>query len=476
MMLLPFQSILHFDSFNPSRSDPVPEFPYSFRCRRTRSPALTKAAFKRNVDNKNDKEKKPNICTADELHYVHVDKSEWKVALWRYLPSPQAPTRNHPLMLFLLIMQIHVQSSFARFMCSQGYDTWILELRGAGLSTQGMDFGQYKDPLDSISQRKDFFGKDTDYKSFLETEKRYAFASQITDLIEKLVNIIEEVERSSPVRAFDMQNSISTALKDMQKQLDLIAKYDWDFDNYLEEDVPAAMEYIKDKSEPKDGKLLAIGHSMGGILLYAMLSRCGYEGKDPGLSAVTTLASSLDYMSSRSSLKLLLPLADPAQVLNVPVIPIGTLLAAAHPFAANPPYLLSWLSPQISAPDMLQPKLFEKLVTENFETVPAKLLLQLATAFEEGGLRDRSGTFFYKNHLSKSNVPVLAIAGDQDLICPPDAVYETVKLIREPLVTYKVFGEPGGPHFAHYDIVGAQRAVDLVYPCIIEFLNHHDAA
>ncbi|TYG83066.1 hypothetical protein ES288_D01G139000v1 [Gossypium darwinii] len=161
-------------------------------------------------------------------------------------------------------------------------------------------------------------------------------------------------------------------------------------------------------------------------------------------------------MSSRSSLKLLLPLADSAQVLNVLVIPIGTLLAATHPFAANPPYLLSWLSPQISTPDMLQPKLFEKLVTENFETVPAKLLLQLATAFEEGGLRDRSGTFFYKNHLSKSNVPVLAIAGDQDLICPPDAVYETVKLILEPLVTYKVFGEPGGPHFAHYDIVGAQ--------------------
>ena len=34
------------------------------------------------------------------------------------------------------------------------------------------------------------------------------------------------------------------------------------------------MEYIKTKSKPKDGKLLAVGHSMGGILLYAMLSRC----------------------------------------------------------------------------------------------------------------------------------------------------------------------------------------------------------
>lgn len=35
------------------------------------------------------------------------------------------------------------------------------------------------------------------------------------------------------------------------------------------------MEYIRAESKPKDGKLLAIGHSMGGILLYAMLSQCG---------------------------------------------------------------------------------------------------------------------------------------------------------------------------------------------------------
>ena len=35
------------------------------------------------------------------------------------------------------------------------------------------------------------------------------------------------------------------------------------------------MEYIRAESKSKDGKLLAIGHSMGGILLYAMLSRCG---------------------------------------------------------------------------------------------------------------------------------------------------------------------------------------------------------
>lgn len=32
---------------------------------------------------------KPPICTADELHYVPVHGSNWKLALWRYHPSPQ---------------------------------------------------------------------------------------------------------------------------------------------------------------------------------------------------------------------------------------------------------------------------------------------------------------------------------------------------------------------------------------------------
>lgn len=232
------------------------------------------------------------------------------------------------------------------------------------------------------------------------------------------------------------------------------------------------MDYIRTCSKSKESKLLAIGHSMGGILLYAMLSRYGFKGKDPGLVSVATLGSSLDYTSSRSSLKWLLPLAEPAQALNVPVVPIGELIAAAHPFASRPPF--SWLNLQISAQKMMPPELVEKLVMKNFGTVPARLLLQLTTAFQEGGLRDRSGTFFYKDHIGKCNVPILALAGDLDLVCPPDAVYETAKLIPERVLTYKVVGEPGGPHFAHYDLVGGGMAPTQVYPCIIQFLNRHD--
>ncbi|KAB5544789.1 hypothetical protein DKX38_012901 [Salix brachista] len=562
---------------------------------------------------------KPRICTADELHYVSVPNSDWRLALWRYHPSPQAPPRNHPLLLLSGVgtnavgYDLSPGSSFARYMSGQGFETWILEVRGAGLSIQGstpkdvqqsihevseemeavaksatngnvsVDHQPSNVPSPSSDSRVSFVKEDSHLAgivtvwdesklvtklteifmrlserlsgflsesqskimfaelvdqisklledsqlsermneirgkllSLLEARQNSAIAGQFRDLSQGLVNVIDEGQKSVSPQLFDLQERLSSTIEDFQKQLDLIVKYDWDFDNYLEEDVPAAMEYIRAQTKPKDGKLLAIGHSMGGILLYAMQSRCGvlfphalilllnvkqlnassfrddhqllgslsalatslaassWDGRDSGLAAIVTLASSLDYTPSNSRLKLLLPLADPAQVLNVPVVPLGAMLSAAYPLSTRPPYVLSWLNDLISAQDMMHPELLEKLVLNNFCTIPAKLLLQLTTAFQDRGLCDRSGKFFYKDHLHKSSVPVLAIAGDQDLICPPEAVEETVRLIPEHLATYKVFGEPGGPHYAHYDLVGGRKAVEQVYPCIIEFLTRCD--
>ncbi|WCJ24466.1 hypothetical protein M5689_006425 [Euphorbia peplus] len=546
---------------------------------------------------------KPPICSADELHYVSVPNSDWRLALWRYHPSEKAPARNHPLLLLSGVgtnaigYDLSPGCSFARYMSGQGFDTWILEVRGAGLSIHGTSpkgiqqsaneaseemeavaktvttngaFSTNQQPTNNASDslpnqqstdngsdllpnqqstnnasdslldskvlavKKDLNGIATVWDesklvamltetfmrmsetlsgflsegqakiisdklfdriaklledshlserfneirlkllNLLESRQNSVIASQIRDLSQRLVNVFEEGQRSVSPQLFDLQERLSAIIVDFQKQLDLIVKYDWDFDNYLEEDIPAVMEYIRAQTKPKDGKLHAIGHSMGGILLYAMLSRCGCEGRDSGVASVVTLASSLDYRSSNSKLKLLLPLADPAQALNVPVVPLGALLSAAYPLSSRPPYVLSWLNNLISAQDMMHPEMLEKLVLNNFCTIPAKLLLQLTTAFREGGLCDRSGKFMYKDHLDKCNVPVLALAGDLDLICPPEAVEETAKLMPEHLVTYKVFGEPGGPHYAHYDLVGGRLAVEQVYPYIIEFLSDHD--
>uniref|UniRef100_A0A1J3CEA0 AB hydrolase-1 domain-containing protein n=2 Tax=Noccaea caerulescens TaxID=107243 RepID=A0A1J3CEA0_NOCCA len=516
---------------------------------------------------------KPPLCTADELHYVSVPNSDWRLALWRYFPSPQAPTRNHPLLLLSGVgtnaigYDLSPGCSFARHMSAQGFETWILEVRGAGLSTRVSDLKDVQDSAHKLShqiestaraaakgassadqeraidvvdnapasdvsvvgeasawdesklvarltatfmrlserlsgflsegqsvfmsaklfdkiamllQDSQLFERFTEIRSkllsLIESRQNSGLGNQIRELTQRLVDLLDDGQKSVSPQLIDLQERLTSTIEDFQKQLDLIIQYDWDFDNYLEEDVPAAIEYVRAQSKPKDGKLFAIGHSMGGILLYAMLSRCAFEGREPCLAAVATLASSVDYTSSDSALKLLIPLADPAQALSVPVVPLGALLAAAYPLWTRPPYVLSWLNDLISATDMMHPEQLEKLVLNNFCTIPAKLLIQLTTAFREGGLRDRSGKFYYKDHLSRTSVPVLALAGDRDLICPPVAVEETAKLFPENLVTYKELGEPDGPHYAHYDLVGGRLAVEQVYPCITEFLSQHDSA
>ena len=67
-----------------------------------------------------------------------------------------------------------------------------------------------------------------------------------------------------------------------------------------------------------------------------------------------------------SSINSFVTQADPAQALNVPVVPLGALLAAAYPLSSGPPYVLSWLNYLISAEDMMHPKLLKKLVLNNF--------------------------------------------------------------------------------------------------------------
>ncbi|RLM93648.1 uncharacterized protein C2845_PM08G22620 [Panicum miliaceum] len=482
---------------------------------------------------------KPAICTADELHYAPVPGTEWRLALWRYRPPPEAPKRNHPLMLLSGVatnavgFDLSPGASFARHMSMQGFDTWIVEVRGAGLSMRGSElaaantksdmppdssldesstakanvvvpaknmstsdpqisevpviadknmvgtstseepqlviklsntlarlgetFSSYvkdsrlKNIVDSFFDRVSELAPDASLASLeeisekilglLELPQTSVISDQISNLSQRLVKILGEGQQTVSPRLFGWQERLSATIEDLQKQLELIISYDWDFDHYLEEDVPAAMGYIRKQSIPKDGKLLAIGHSMGGILLYAMVSKCGFEGAEPELAAIVTLASSVDYTTSNSSLKLLLPLADPAEMLRVPAIPLGALLSTTYPISSRAPYILSLLRSQISAKEMMDPELLSKLILNNFCTVPAKVLLQLTTAFRDGGLCNRN---------------------------------ETVKLIPQHLVTYKVFGAPEGPHYAHYDLVGGRKAVHEVYPCIIEFLSQHD--
>jgi predicted alpha/beta hydrolase len=55
-----------------------------------------------------------------------------------------------------MIMSDSFQSSFARSMSNQGFDTWTLEVRGTGLSALVGDHGEGKQPLNAIEAELNF--------------------------------------------------------------------------------------------------------------------------------------------------------------------------------------------------------------------------------------------------------------------------------------------------------------------------------
>ncbi|KAL6973587.1 hypothetical protein U1Q18_027772 [Sarracenia purpurea var. burkii] len=126
-------------------------------------------------------------------------------------------------------MRCQQLSSFARYMSNQGFDTWVLEVRGAGLSTEGVKSEVIK-PVDALSEHinSSYAGKSS------------VIGSQIKDLGQSRIIIIEGQLPVSP-QFIDWQHRLFRTIEDFQKQLELIAKYNWDFDHYLEEDVPAAV-------------------------------------------------------------------------------------------------------------------------------------------------------------------------------------------------------------------------------------------
>lgn len=188
--------------------------------------------------------------------------------------------------MFYLALLIFLQASFARHMASQGFDTWIVEVRGAGLSIREYENSAasasltFEDasgqPLDKQSsfeaaslQSSSDYGSDCDDLGIVALDEPPLltelsnFFDRISKLMEEAVvngnfheiaekvSVLSEMVESStiisPVREESLrllknfQDQLDSWERFVSTQMDLTSEYNWDFDHYLEEDIPAAV-------------------------------------------------------------------------------------------------------------------------------------------------------------------------------------------------------------------------------------------
>jgi alpha-beta hydrolase superfamily lysophospholipase len=243
-------------------------------------------------------------------------------------------------------------------------------------------------------------------------------------------------------------------------------RWGFSFDDYLHRDVPAVLSKVLATSGAP--ALHWVGHSMGGILLYAQLAALGASKLVSGIA----IGSTLDYSSSSSGFHKSLWLRPIGKY--VPAVPLGRAMALGAPFTGR--FATAFERFNVW-PDNVDPVLVRRLHAEVFGTVSTPVLLQLGTAFTPGGLRSADGSRRYLDDLRAANVTtaVLALVGDRDEQCPPGASELTLAALRGQ-TRLAEFGIAHGhvSHYGHFDLIIGKRAPIEVWPTIEAWLVEHD--
>lgn len=244
---------------------------------------------------------------------------------------------------------------------------------------------------------------------------------------------------------------------------------DMSFEHFRRFDVPDAIEQISNhEGEP----ITYMGHSMGGILYYALMAeQPQYQERIDG---AVTLGSSLDWprtdlpMSYRA-----LRAIVPESVSGISKTTIQTILSfGADRLAAAPK-------------EFLLPAL-------NTENVDGELLQQYSDAFE-GTSRQLMAQFldylvrFYTDQTSaieeqmqglELDSPAMAVVAQGDRLVPPSRLTWAGEHLTDETrrnLHLKPLGEKSGHRieYGHLDFMGGRYTEHEIFPAIEEFLDHH---
>ncbi len=228
----------------------------------------------------------------------------------------------------------------------------------------------------------------------------------------------------------------------------------WNLDTYLEQDIPAALDAIREATGAE--RVLWVGHSQGAILGMAACQR--YPDRISGLVALAAPA----HFDVQDGLKKLValrlgPLAG--------LIRLGARMIA--PFAGlwNP----AWSELSIAARNV-DPRVFRRLLANGIENLEPGVLEQFATFIREDSFRSMDGKVDYRAGLERCEQPALFVAAEKDGVAPPAVVQAAYRRWGGPK-RYIVFERDYG----HTDLLLGRGAPDVVYPVVREFLLAHSA-
>ena len=239
-------------------------------------------------------------------------------------------------------------------------------------------------------------------------------------------------------------------------------KYNWNLDDYIFHDVPAAIRFVQDQTG-RD-QVHWMGHSLGGMLAYAFLCT---QGNEWAKSVVTVGSPSMravrnPFLDQFAPLKRLVTL--------LPRTPHAALAPVAAPLVA---LSAPWTARLVLNPENMRRKDISRLVGLAIENIPTTLIKQLWDWYDNAAMPNHYGFLSYTEKLERITTPLYVIAGTDDRLTPPEdcrIVYEQASSEDK---KFDSFGKDMGCRhdYGHIDLVLGRYAREEVWPHILAWLN-----
>ncbi len=217
-----------------------------------------------------------------------------------------------------------------------------------------------------------------------------------------------------------------------------------DFDAILERDVPAAIAAICD--DTGFSAVHWVGHGLG-----AQLGLAAAGARAPGIATVTALAGPVQFSAPRSDAR--------RAAWAAALLPVGWPVPVR--------WLARFAAPLLGDPDGLAPgPRLRGVATHASDDLAIGLVRQLSEWVGHGVWSSRGGVVDRKETLRHAEVPLLALCGDADRVCPAGAAEAATGSWGHPDRTFVLL-----PGYAHLDALFSARAQRDVFAPVTDWLH-----
>jgi pimeloyl-ACP methyl ester carboxylesterase len=239
--------------------------------------------------------------------------------------------------------------------------------------------------------------------------------------------------------------------------------YAYSFDDHARFDVKAAIELVQ--KETGAPRVAWVGHSMGGMALYAHAEIHG----DAALQAAVLVGSPVGIAKPPKVARN----ARWARRARIERFPAGYQVLVARLAAPLAGYWTPRIARILLNPDNVAPRTQRVAMARGIANMSTAVVHQLADWALDGELKSIDGSHVYFRELSKITIPVFAIGGTVDRLVP----YENARLALDRIGSrekeWLLAGVSTGlsADYGHTDLLLGRRCKDEIFPRIAAFLE-----